>query len=141
MAISLCFFSPFTSNPIHHPTIPLYKPIITFPTPKIINPNSKKIKCIPENPHNLAVIQEKTKWENWLSIAASLYPVYVTVGGVVACLKPSTFSWFVKAGPTSYSLALLFIVLAMGLTLELNELINLKKKRKTRKGKRIKMWG
>lgn len=67
----------------------------------------------------------KSRWEEWLSTVASLYPVYVTVGGVVACLKPSTFSWFVNAGPTSYTLALGFIMLAMGLTLELKDLFNL----------------
>ncbi|CAL5401727.1 unnamed protein product [Camellia sinensis] len=60
-----------------------------------------------------------------LSTAASLYPVYVTVGGIVACLRPSTFSWFVKRGPTSYSFALGFIMLAMGLTLELREFFSL----------------
>lgn len=49
----------------------------------------------------------------------------MTVGGVVACLKPSTFSWFVERGPTSYSLALGLIMLAMGLTLELKDLVNL----------------
>ncbi|KAK0590573.1 hypothetical protein LWI29_029007 [Acer saccharum] len=60
-----------------------------------------------------------------LSTAASLYPVYVTVGGVVACLKPSTFAWFVNRGPTTYSLALGLIMLAMGLTLELKDLLGL----------------
>ncbi|CAN4110721.1 unnamed protein product [Withania somnifera] len=127
MAISLCI-SPLTSTPIHHPRTPLYKPInpiIILTTPKILKPNFKKIKCVPENSQNVAVIPENPRWENWLSIAASLFPVYVTVGGVVACLKPSTFSWFVKSSPTSYSLALWFIMLAMGLTLEIKELINL----------------
>lgn len=124
MAISLCF-SPLISTPKHHPRTPLYKPInpfITLTTPKISNPNFKKIKCVHEDSQNLAA---KPRWENWLSMAASLYPVYVSVGGVVACLKPSTFSWFVKCGPTSYSLALWLIMLAMGLTLEIKELINL----------------
>ncbi|MCD7466340.1 hypothetical protein HAX54_002950 [Datura stramonium] len=127
MAISLCF-SPLTSTPKHHPRIPLYKPInpiITLTRPKIVNPNLKTIKCIPENSQNLAAVPAKPRWENWLSIAASLFPVYVTAGGVVACLKPSTFSWFVNSGPTSYSLALWFIMLAMGLTLEIKELLNL----------------
>lgn len=43
----------------------------------------------------------------------------------MACLRPSTFSWFVERGPTSYSLSLGFIMLAMGLTLELKDLFNL----------------
>ncbi|KAI7748526.1 hypothetical protein M8C21_002713 [Ambrosia artemisiifolia] len=66
-----------------------------------------------------------TKWETLLSTLASLYPVYVTVGGVVACLKPSTFSWFVERGPTSYSYSLGFIMLVMGLTLEFKDLVSL----------------
>lgn len=127
MAISLCF-TPLTSNPKQHPRIPLYKSIkpITLTSPKILSPNLKTIiKCVPENSQNLAVIPAKPRWEIWLSTAANLFPVYVTVGGVVACLKPSTFSWFVNSGPTSYSLALWFIMLAMGLTLEVKELLDL----------------
>lgn len=86
------------------------------------------VNCVEENSHNnlpAAVVQVKSRWEEWLSTAASLYPVYVTVGGIVACLRPSTFSWCVNAGPTSYSLALGFIMLSMGLTLELKDLFNL----------------
>lgn len=49
----------------------------------------------------------------------------MTVGGAIACLRPSTFSWLVKAGPTSYSLTLGFIMLTMGITLEFKDLINL----------------
>ncbi|CAK7357116.1 unnamed protein product [Dovyalis caffra] len=64
-------------------------------------------------------------WQNVLSTAASLYPLYVTAGGILACFNPSAFAWFVKRGPTSYSLSLGFIMLAMGLTLELKDLIAL----------------
>ena len=65
-------------------------------------------------------------WDhNVLSTAASLYPLYVTAGGVLACFYPSAFSWFVKRGPASYSLSLGLIMLAMGLTLELKDLIAL----------------
>ncbi|KAK1374231.1 putative sodium/metabolite cotransporter BASS2, chloroplastic [Heracleum sosnowskyi] len=60
-----------------------------------------------------------------VSDAASLYPIYVTLGGVVAYVRPSTFSWFVEKAPTSYSLGFGFIMLSMGLTLELQDLINL----------------
>lgn len=49
----------------------------------------------------------------------------MTAGGIVACLKPSTFSWFVQRGPASYSFSLGLIMLAMGLTLELKDLFNL----------------
>ncbi|EPS69603.1 hypothetical protein M569_05164, partial [Genlisea aurea] len=67
--------------------------------------------------------------KNVLATAASLYPVYVTVGGVIALLKPSTYSWFVRLAPASYNLSLGFIMLAMGITLELKELINLFRQR------------
>lgn len=61
----------------------------------------------------------------FVSTAAGLFPLYITAGGVVACLKPSTFSWFVRRGPGSYSLALGLVMLAMGLTLELKDLFTL----------------
>lgn len=51
--------------------------------------------------------------------------MYVSVGGVVACLKPSAFSWVVKAAPASYSASLGLIMLAMGLTLELKDFLSL----------------
>lgn len=60
-----------------------------------------------------------------VSDAASLYPIYVTLGGVVAYVRPYTFSWFIEKAPTSYSLGLGLIMLSMGLTLELKDLINL----------------
>ncbi|KAL9351112.1 hypothetical protein Peur_058367 [Populus x canadensis] len=63
--------------------------------------------------------------QNVLSTAASLYPLYVTAGGILACFNPSAFSWFVKRGPASYSLSLGLIMLAMGLTLELKDLFAL----------------
>lgn len=69
------------------------------------------------------------RWQNMLSFAASLYPVYVTIGGIVACINPSAFLWFVKRGPFSYSFSLGLIMLAMGLTLELRDLLNLFKQR------------
>lgn len=65
------------------------------------------------------------RWERALSAAASLYPVYVTVGAAVACVNPSAFQWFVRRGPTSYSLALSSIMLAMGVTLEFRELVSI----------------
>ncbi|KAH1040565.1 hypothetical protein J1N35_042308 [Gossypium stocksii] len=77
------------------------------------------------NSEHLSVTQAKLRWENTLSTAASLYPLYVTVGGIVACFKPSAFAWFVERGPSSYSFSLGLIMLAMGLTLELKNLLNL----------------
>lgn len=133
MAISLCL-TPLTSQTQTHKKIPIFKsinkPIITIkPTVsrQIILP---RINCVHNHgssdqllPLNLR--GRKPRWENLLSTAASLYPVYVTVGGIFACLQPSTFSWFVNKGPVSYSLSLGFIMLVMGLTLELKDLMNL----------------
>ena len=70
-----------------------------------------------------------TRWEKVLATAASLYPLYVTAGGAVACVEPSAFSWFVERGPGSYSLTLGFIMLAMGLTLDLEDFFSLIVKR------------
>ncbi|RWW10471.1 hypothetical protein GW17_00025986 [Ensete ventricosum] len=69
------------------------------------------------------------RWEKVLTTAASLYPLYVTIGGTVACVNPSAFSWFVKRGPASYSFSLGFIMLATGLTLELKDLFALFRQR------------
>ncbi|PHT72361.1 hypothetical protein T459_23146 [Capsicum annuum] len=131
MALSLCF-SPLISQPKHRPRImPFNKPIISS-RPKIFKQYLLlSVNCVHENSQNnlphVAVTSyvNKSRWEEWLLAVAGLYPVYVTVGGVVACLRPSTFSWFVNAAPTSYTLALGFIMLAMGLTLQLKDLFNL----------------
>ena len=68
--------------------------------------------------------QEPKDWEEWLAVATSLYPVYMLVGGVVAFWRPSTFAWFVKSGPNSYSAALSLIMLAMGFTLRIQDLFH-----------------
>ncbi|KAF6147863.1 hypothetical protein GIB67_014443 [Kingdonia uniflora] len=78
-----------------------------------------------ENNKHPLLTKEKPRWETMLGNAASLYPLYVTIGGVVACVKPSAFSWFVKSSPGSYSLGLGFIMLVMGLTLEFKDLVSL----------------
>ena len=59
-----------------------------------------------------------------LSFATSLYPVYVTVGGIIAFTNPYVFTWFVRRGPSSYSLSLATIMLSMGLSLRLEELLS-----------------
>ncbi|KAL1106520.1 hypothetical protein V6Z11_D04G210000 [Gossypium hirsutum] len=64
------------------------------------------VSSLSHNSELLSVTQAKPRWENMLSTAASLYPLYVTVGGIVACLKPSAFAWFVERGPSSYSFSL-----------------------------------
>ncbi|GAV90213.1 SBF domain-containing protein [Cephalotus follicularis] len=127
MSLSLTL-TPFTSSPqktrikitttlfqTKSPIIPLSRKINTLPL----------IKALHENSDHLSVTPSKPRWENVLSTAASLYPLYVTAGGVVACLKPSAFAWFVKTGPASYSLSLGLIMLSMGLTLELKDLLSL----------------
>ncbi|GMP63086.1 hypothetical protein CsSME_00024917 [Camellia sinensis var. sinensis] len=118
--------SPFPSYPQPLQTISLFKPTkpTTISTPPKLS-NLPTIRSVHKNSDQPPVATSKPRWENMLSTAASLYPVYVTVGGIVASLRPSTFSWFVKRGPTSYSFALGFIMLAMGLTLELREFFSL----------------
>nr|GMC78604.1 probable sodium/metabolite cotransporter BASS1, chloroplastic [Ipomoea batatas] len=126
MAISLRL-NPLTTHFKTHKRFLLHKPISS--TVSLITDPSKPrlftVKSVHESSHHPPVTPEKPRWESFLSNAASLYPVYVTVGGIVACLRPSAFSWFVKCGPTSYTLTLGFIMLVMGLTLELKDLVNL----------------
>ncbi|KAL3814523.1 hypothetical protein ACJIZ3_015791 [Penstemon smallii] len=129
MSLSLCF-TPliFPSNQTHQRIrihIPTNRPINISTGPKFTNPRFSINKCSKNENFEYSASVVKPKWENWLATAASLYPVYVTVGGAVAFLKPSTFSWFVNLGPTSYSFTLGFIMLVMGITLELKDLINL----------------
>ncbi|XP_050272797.1 probable sodium/metabolite cotransporter BASS2, chloroplastic isoform X4 [Quercus robur] len=83
------------------------------------------IRAVNGNSEHSPVTPAKPSWENFLATAASLYPLYVIVGWFVACVKPSTFAWFVSRGPASYSLTLGLIMLAMGLTLEFKDMIHL----------------
>ncbi|XP_050272795.1 probable sodium/metabolite cotransporter BASS1, chloroplastic isoform X3 [Quercus robur] len=83
------------------------------------------IRAVNGNSEHSPVTPAKPNWENFLATAASLYPLYVIVGWFVACVKPSTFAWFVSRGPASYSLTLGLIMLAMGLTLEFKDMIRL----------------
>ncbi|KAK9077060.1 hypothetical protein SSX86_005395 [Deinandra increscens subsp. villosa] len=111
----------FRSNiTIIKPTIPIFQ----NPQKQLSRSRILKVGSIQQNPGELPTLAN-TKGETLLSTLASLYPVYVTVGGVVACLKPSTFSWVVERAPKSYSYSLGFIMLVMGLTLEFKDLVNL----------------
>lgn len=129
MSLSLCLnhltshpFSPSTKNPVFNPT----KPTFLIPPRKFLHQKPLTIRSSNgESELSFPTNQEKPKWEKMVSDAASLYPIYVTLGGVVAYVRPSTFSWFIEKAPTSYSLGLGFIMLSMGLTLELKDLINL----------------
>ncbi|XP_031274910.1 probable sodium/metabolite cotransporter BASS2, chloroplastic [Pistacia vera] len=128
MSLSLRL-TPFTSPPQTHRKFPYFSPKPHFKNLSVLSPSLRCppiIRSVHQSPELLPVTPPKPpRWERILSTAASLYPLYVTVGGVVACLKPSTFGWFVQRGPTSYSLSLGLIMLAMGLTLELKDLIRL----------------
>ncbi|KAI3707834.1 hypothetical protein L2E82_36699 [Cichorium intybus] len=140
MPLSLCF-SPLTlhTQQLQHSRIkiPLRRsnitikstiPIFQNPKPLISRSRISRILSCQSNPGEsppVTLSPANTGWENALSTLASLYPVYVTVGGVVACLKPSAFSWCVERAPNSYSFSLGFIMLAMGLTLEFKDLVNL----------------
>ncbi|KAL8553704.1 hypothetical protein ACS0TY_002124 [Phlomoides rotata] len=132
MSISFCFTPSICHQKQTPPRIPLYKPLNPInisARPKLTH---SRISTSSNNGDNekfeyssAVVPPDEPRWEKWLSTAASLYPLYVTFGGTVAFLRPSTFSWFVNLSPTSYSLTLGFIMFTMGITLELKELINL----------------
>ncbi|XP_002263202.1 probable sodium/metabolite cotransporter BASS2, chloroplastic [Vitis vinifera] len=125
MSLSLCLTPFASSSPQSHPRIPL--PIPRNPT---IFPSRKlsklhPIRSVQEQFDHQPLTRSTPRWENMLSTAASLYPLYVTAGGVVACVKPSVFAWFVEKGPASYSLSLGLIMLSMGITLKLRDFFNL----------------
>ncbi|KAF8016043.1 hypothetical protein BT93_H1562 [Corymbia citriodora subsp. variegata] len=130
MSLSFRFVPTCSPPPPSHLRFPLLSRSNLTPT-SIRSPSPSKfilsspIRCVNEGSDPASVTRARPRWENALSAAASLYPLYVTVGGVVACLKPSAFQWFVQRGPTSYSLSLGLIMLAMGLTLQLKDLLSL----------------
>ncbi|XP_065869758.1 probable sodium/metabolite cotransporter BASS1, chloroplastic [Euphorbia lathyris] len=93
--------------------------------PKFKNLTTSVVRSVHNDSRDFPVIPEKPSWEHVFANAASFYPLYVTAGGIVACLKPDTFTWFVETGPASYSLSLGLIMLSMGFTLELKDLIDL----------------
>lgn len=134
MALARCLTPLFChQKQLTPPKIPLHKP---FTNPITISARRFRYSTttrfsVNENPENLAAVlhSDKSKWEEWLAAAASLYPVYVTAGGVAAFVRPSTFSWFVNMAPNSYSLTLGLIMLSMGITLEFKELIDLFRQR------------
>ncbi|CAK9321952.1 unnamed protein product [Citrullus colocynthis] len=118
--------TPFISPLLHHRNLCLHRPPLSPPK----RPRSLAVRSVQRNnehpsPSPPPPPQKPTGFDDFLSMAASLYPLYVTAGGIVACLKPSTFSWFVQRGPASYSFSLGLIMLAMGLTLQLKDLFNL----------------
>ena len=125
MSLSLCLTPFASSSPQSHPRIPLPKPRnpTIFPSRKLSKLHP--IRSVQEQFDHQPLTRSTPRWENMLSTAASLYPLYVTAGGVVACVKPSVFAWFVEKGPASYSLSLGLIMLSMGITLKLRDFFNL----------------
>ncbi|XP_047976472.1 probable sodium/metabolite cotransporter BASS1, chloroplastic [Salvia hispanica] len=133
MAIALCFTPLFCHQKQSiPPKPPLHKPFnnpITICSRRSRHSTNLSTRCsVNSNPESLAAV-DKPRLEEWLSAAASLYPVYVTVGGVLAFIRPSTFSFFVNMAPNSYSFTLGLIMLSMGITLEFKELIDLFRQR------------
>ncbi|XP_022929228.1 sodium/pyruvate cotransporter BASS2, chloroplastic-like [Cucurbita moschata] len=121
-------FTPLISPSLHtHRKLRHYRPL----TPLLRQPKPpghlavRSLQRNTELPSLPTPPQKPTPVAKFVSTAAGLFPLYITAGGVVACLKPSTFSWFVRRGPGSYSLALGLVMLAMGLTLELKDLFTL----------------
>ena len=125
MSLSLCLTPFASSSPQSHPRIPLSIPRnpTIFPSRKLSKLHP--IRSVQEQFDHQPLTRSTPRWENMLSTAASLYPLYVTAGGVVACVKPSVFAWFVEKGPASYSLSLGLIMLSMGITLKLRDFFNL----------------
>ncbi|KAL3724179.1 hypothetical protein ACJRO7_036231 [Eucalyptus globulus] len=125
MSLSLRFVPTSSHPPPSRLRFPLLSRSNLSPTSPSKFILSSPIRCVNEGSVRVSVTRARPRWENALTAAASLYPLYVSVGGVVACLKPSAFQWFVQRSPTSYSLSLGLIMLAMGLTLELKDLLSL----------------
>lgn len=125
MSVSLCL-TPFTCfSPQSH----LKAPLLKLRNPSIFSSRKlstlQPIRSVQEQFDRRPANQSTPRWENMLSFAASLYPLYVTAGGVIACVKPSLFAWFVERGPSSYSISLGLIMLSMGITLKLKDFFNL----------------
>ncbi|KAL9246125.1 hypothetical protein vseg_019699 [Gypsophila vaccaria] len=129
MSLSHCLTSSLYPSSPHHLYITKH-----YTPPKFPPHHTPPQKCAHASnnhnqPHNQSDLKLVPKWRNALSTAASFYPVYVTVGGVVACFNPEVFGWFVSRGPFSYSLSLGLIMLSMGITLELHDLVSLFRRR------------
>ncbi|WVZ88578.1 hypothetical protein U9M48_035081 [Paspalum notatum var. saurae] len=78
-----------------------------------------QVQCLAQEPG--PALSPPPRWHAALSAAAGLYPAYVTAGAAVAVARPEAFRWFVALAPGSYTATLGFIMLAMGLTLQLRD--------------------
>ncbi|KAK3139429.1 hypothetical protein QOZ80_5AG0383100 [Eleusine coracana subsp. coracana] len=93
------------------------------PTPRLPFPRRRSLRCLAglAPPPSPTPTPAPPRWHAALSAAAGLYPAYVTAGAAVAVARPESFRWFVARAPGSYTAALGFIMLAMGLTLRLDD--------------------
>ncbi|GJM87890.1 hypothetical protein PR202_ga03889 [Eleusine coracana subsp. coracana] len=93
------------------------------PTPRLPFPRRRSLRCLAglAPPPSPTPAPAPPRWHAALSAAAGLYPAYVTAGAAVAVARPESFRWFVARAPGSYTAALGFIMLAMGLTLRLDD--------------------
>ncbi|CAL4904011.1 unnamed protein product [Urochloa decumbens] len=85
-------------------------------------PAALRVQCLGE-PGSAAppAAPPAPRWHAALAAAAGMYPAYVTAGAAVAVARPEAFRWFVNMAPGSYTVTLGFIMLAMGLTLQLRD--------------------
>uniref|UniRef100_A0A0D9XXC1 Uncharacterized protein n=1 Tax=Leersia perrieri TaxID=77586 RepID=A0A0D9XXC1_9ORYZ len=115
--------APFLSLPLRLRLLPAPPPCSSssYPTRRLAVP--QRCRAVPTPPPAVP------RWQSALAAAAGLYPAYVTAGAAVAVARPETFGWFVELAPGSYTFALGFIMLAMGLTLELRDFLALLRER------------
>ncbi|XP_066359908.1 probable sodium/metabolite cotransporter BASS1, chloroplastic [Miscanthus floridulus] len=90
-----------------------------FPRRRLRLPALLQVQCLA--PPGPAAPAPAPRWHAALSTAAGLYPAYVAAGASVAVARPEAFRWFVALAPGSYTATLGFIMLAMGLTLQLRD--------------------
>ncbi|TKW07345.1 hypothetical protein SEVIR_7G299500v4 [Setaria viridis] len=99
------------SRPVPRPCLPLL-----FTKRRRLPSALRRVQC-PAEP----APPPAPRWHAALATAAGLYPAYVTAGASVAVARPEAFRWFVDMAPGSYTATLGFIMLAMGLTLNLRD--------------------
>ncbi|OEL29250.1 putative sodium/metabolite cotransporter BASS1, chloroplastic [Dichanthelium oligosanthes] len=103
---------------VSRPTVP--RPCLPLPFTK--RQRLPAVRCPAEpGPAAPPAAPPAPRWHAALSAAAGLYPAYVTAGAAVAVTRPDAFGWFVDMAPGSYTATLGFIMLAMGLTLQLRD--------------------
>lgn len=92
-----------------------------FPRRRLHLPALLQVQCLAGPGPATPAPAPPPRWHAALSAAAGLYPAYVAAGACVAVARPAAFRWFVALAPGSYTATLGFIMLAMGLTLQLRD--------------------